>query len=51
MKFLLGVETIVTINDGGLGINYIRDRRQIQWQSDGIRPVLSIEVSFTLKPD
>ena len=46
MKFLLGVETIVAINDGGLGINYISDRRTVQWQPGGIRPVLSLEVSF-----
>ena len=44
MKFLLGVETITTINDGGLGIRYIQGRRPVKWQPGGIRPVLSIEV-------
>jgi hypothetical protein len=46
MKFLLGVETIVAINDGGLGINYICDKGRVQWQPGGIRPVLSLEVLF-----
>jgi hypothetical protein len=44
MKFLLGVETITTINDGGLGIRYIQGRRPVKWQPGGIRPILSIEV-------
>lgn len=48
MKFRLGVETITTINDGGLGIQYTRNRRPIQWQPGGIRPVLSIEVPSPL---
>ena len=45
MKFLLGVETITTINDGGLGISYMLERRPVKWQPGGIRPVLSIEVA------
>ena len=44
MKFVLGVETITAINDGGLGIRYIQGRRPVKWQPGGIRPVLSIEV-------
>jgi hypothetical protein len=45
MKFRLGVETITTINDGGLVINYTRNGRPVQWQpGGGTRPVLSIEV-------
>ena len=44
MKFLLGVETITAINDGGLGIRYIQGRRSVKWQYGGVRPVLSIEV-------
>ena len=45
MKFLLGVETITTINDGGLAIRYTHDRGPVQWQPDSrTYPVLSIEV-------
>ncbi len=46
MKFVLGVETITTINDGGLGIRYFVGKRPTQFQPGGIRPVLSIEVHF-----
>lgn len=42
-KFHLGVETITAINDGGLGIWY-NPGRYTQWQPNGIRPVLSLEV-------
>ena len=52
MKFLLGVETITTINDGGLGIRYIQGRRPVKWQPGGIRPVLSIEARLlSISPD
>jgi hypothetical protein len=45
-KFLLGVETVTAINDGGLGIWYNTGRGYTQWQPGGIRPVLSLEVSL-----
>lgn len=45
-KFLLSVETITAINDGGLGIRYNIGNGNVQFQSGGIRPVLSFEVSY-----
>jgi hypothetical protein len=44
MKFVLGVETITSINDGGLGIRYNLGQGFVDWQPGGVRPVLSIEV-------
>lgn len=49
MKFLLGIETVNAINDGGLGIRYNagRGRGNVQWQPRGtVRPVLSLEVNL-----
>ena len=43
-KFILGVETVTAINDGGLGVRYNLGRGYTQWQPGGIRPVLSLEV-------
>lgn len=45
-KFILGVETVTAINDGGLGIWYNTGNCYTQWQPGGTRPVLSLEVSF-----
>ena len=45
-KFLLSVETITAINDGGLGIRYNIGNGNVQFQPGGIRPVLSLEVSY-----
>src|SRR5271155_4258316 len=42
--FPLGVETVRVINDGGLGIYYNLGRGPTQFQSSGVRPVLSLEV-------
>jgi hypothetical protein len=49
-KFTLGMETITAINDGGLGIRYNAGvgRGTVHWQPGGIRPVLSLEVSYPL---
>ena len=50
MKFLLGIETVHVINDGGLGIQYNagKDRENVQWQPRGtVRPVLSLDVSLS----
>jgi hypothetical protein len=41
MTFVLGTETIVSINDGGMGIHYDQVR---EFQPEGVRPVLSLEV-------
>ena len=45
-KFCLGVEGITAINDGGLGIRYNIGNGNVQFQPGGIRPVLSLEVSY-----
>jgi hypothetical protein len=54
MKFQLGesIEPIVTINDGGLGIQYLSEEgNNTRWQPGGIRPFLSLEVnSFSIVP-
>jgi hypothetical protein len=49
MRFILGVESITSINDGGLGIRYNAGpgRGIIHWQPDGTRPVLSLEVHLS----
>ena len=49
MRFTIGVETITAINDGGLGIRYNAGpgRGIVQWQPNGIRPVLSLEVHLS----
>ena len=44
MRFTLGVETILPINDGGLGIRYNIGQGYTQWRPGGVRPVLSLEV-------
>jgi hypothetical protein len=43
-KFLLGMETVISIDDGGLGIRYNTGSGVVQFQPGGIRPVLSLEV-------
>ena len=53
MKFLLGLETITAINDGGLGIRYNAGRGLTQWQPGGDRPVLSLQVMnelYSMRP-
>lgn len=52
-KFLLGVESVNAINDGGLGIRYHAGpgRGLVQWQPAGtVRPVLSLEVTHPVAP-
>jgi hypothetical protein len=44
MKFRLGMESIMAINDGGLGIRYNTGQGFADWQPGGIRPILSLEV-------
>jgi hypothetical protein len=48
MKFRLGTESVIAINDGGLGIRYNTGQGFTDWQPGGIRPILSLEV-FHLK--
>lgn len=44
-KFVLGYETIIAINDDGLGLEYIHDGNYRLWQLNGKNlPVLSLEV-------
>lgn len=44
-KFRLGMQTIIAINDGGLGVRYNTGQDPVDWQPGGIRPVLALEVS------
>jgi hypothetical protein len=44
MRFQLGVETVRTISDGGLGIQYNAGAGWTNFQPGGIRPVLAVEV-------
>jgi hypothetical protein len=44
MTFFLGVEKVVSINDGGLGIRYNLGQGFVDWEYGGVRPVLSLEV-------
>ena len=43
-KFRLGMQTIIAINDGGLGVRYNTGEGPVDWQPGGIRPVLALEV-------
>jgi hypothetical protein len=43
-KFVLGLETVRAVNDSGLGIQYNLGDGFLDWQPNGIRPVLSLEV-------
>ena len=45
-KFRLGMQTIIAINDGGLGVRYNTGEGPVDWQPGGIRPVLALEVSI-----
>jgi hypothetical protein len=50
-KFVLGVETIIAINDGGLGVRYNTGHGYTQWQPGGVRPILSLEVCSFINPN
>ena len=43
-SFKLGNQKIKVVNDGGLGIIYNTGQMDVEWQSGGGWPVLSIEV-------
>ncbi len=49
-KFLLGMESVAAINDGGLGIRYFTGKGPVQFQPGGIRSVLSLEVTVSRRP-
>jgi hypothetical protein len=46
MKFFLGTDSIVAINDGGIGIYFNDGEEDHAFTLGGVRPVLSLEVSF-----
>jgi len=43
MKFTLGCETVMALNDGGLNIRYNLGKGDIDFRLGGVRPVLSLE--------
>lgn len=45
MRFLLGCETVIAIDDGGLSIRYNTGKGHTNFQLGGIRPVLCLEVA------
>lgn len=48
-KVKLGVETIVSINDGGISFGFTADGKYKIWQPHGHRPILSLEVARFIK--
>jgi hypothetical protein len=38
------METVVAINDGGLGLRFNAGAGNFDWQPGGVRPVLALEV-------
>ena len=50
MTFVLGTESVTAVDDGGIGIRYNTGEGETDFQPDGIRPVLCLEVSLYSGP-
>lgn len=48
MKFTLGVEPVRAISDGGMDVQYNVGEGPVNFQPNGIKPVLAVEVKVFL---
>jgi len=47
MKFRLRMETVTTLSDGGLAIQYNTGNIWVKFHPGGTRPVFAVEVSYS----